>query len=435
MSSRYERLLRLTERTIARGVENRSGQIRVEDQQLEGPYITVDGQRIVDFGSCAYLGLNRSSEMVERAADALGRFGTAHSSSPMYTAIGLYSDLEQRLEEIFGSPVAVAPTTTLAHLAALPVLIDSSDLLLVDQFSHASLQLTSDVLRGRGVEVDFLPHNDVAALKDRLHRDASRYRKVWYAGDGVYSMFGDVAPVEEINSLLPDFENLHLYYDDAHGFGWAGLNGRGYVLDRVDWHPRMIVAAGLSKSFGATGGVLAFGDPALRRRVLYTGGPLTFAGPLQPADLGAAVASGDFHLSAEHAEYQRRFYQKIKLAGSLLKDFGLPIASDECTPIWFIVIGQLQEVLEITRAVMDDGYYVNPASYPAVPMGSAGIRFTQTLHQTDAQLEGLIESLSRHVAERGGDIAVDLRSRIAALEIDRATVQRPSKTVLQSQSV
>lgn len=414
MSSRYERLLRLTERTIARGVKNRSGQIRVEDERLEGPFITVDGNRLVDFGSCAYLGLNRHPELARGASDALSRFGTAHSSSPMYTAVGLYTDLEDRLEHIFDAPVAVAPTTTLAHLAALPVLVDSEDLLLLDQFSHASLQLASDVLRGRGVEVDILPHNDVAALKDRLHQDGARYRRVWYCADGVYSMFGDVAPVEQVNSLLADFDNLHVYWDDAHGFGWEGLHGRGYVLSNVDWHPRMVLAAGLSKSFGATGGVLAFGDPALRRRVLYTGGPLTFSGPVQPADLGAAVASADYHLSPAHRERQIAFHRQIRLARSLLNEYGLPIAAEDFTPIWFIVVGQLERVLDITRAVMDDGYYVNPSSYPAVPMGSAGIRFTQTLHQTDDHLEGLIDSLLRHITETGGDISIDLRQQTSS---------------------
>ena len=424
MASRQERLLRLAERTIARGVKNRSGQIRIEDEQLEGPFITVDGNRLVDFGSCAYLGLNRHPDLLTAAADALGRFGTAHSSSPMYTAIGLYDQLEQKLEQILGAPVVVPPTTTLGHLAALPVVVDPDDLMLIDQFAHASLRLASDVLRGRGTTVDVLGHNDVAALRDRLERDAGSYRRVWFATDGVFSMFGDVAPVEDIQPLLDEYPNLHVYYDDAHGFGWHGDNGRGYVLSKTDWHPRMIVAAGLSKSFGATGGLLAFGDPALRQRVLYTGGPFTFSGPLQPADLGAAVASANLHLSPTYADLQQDFHRRIRFAGKLLHEYGLPVASTERTPIWFIVIGRLERALEITRALMDEGYYVNPASYPAVPMGLAGIRFTQTLHQTDEHLEGLIAALLRHISASGAlrvDIDLTAASQETAVESNRST--------------
>ncbi len=410
MVSRHERLLRITERTIARGVKNRSGQLRIEDDRLDGAFITVDGSKVIDFGSCSYLGLNRSPALKEAAVDAVERFGTGHSSSPMYTALGMYSQLEERMERLFGASVAIAPTTTLGHLGALPVLAGPEDLVLMDQYSHASLQLAADVLRGRGVTLELLPHNDVAALEARLGNDADQYEKVWYAADGVYSMFGDLAPVELIHPLLDEYTNLHLYYDDAHGFGWQGLHGRGYVLSRVQWHKRMVIAAGFAKSFGTTGGILAFGDPELARRVQYTGGPFTFSGPLQPAALGASIASADIHLSSAHNDLKQQLLERIELARTLLHEFGLPIAADETTPIWFIPIGRLEEVLKTTRAVMNDGFYVNPAGYPAVPMGSAGIRFTLTLHQSEADLRGMIESIARHMPDAEPDVTIDLRA-------------------------
>ncbi|MDX2344936.1 MAG: aminotransferase class I/II-fold pyridoxal phosphate-dependent enzyme [Acidimicrobiia bacterium] len=201
-------------------MKNRSGQLRIEDDRLDGAFITVDGSKVIDFGSCSYLGLNRSPALKEAAVDAVERFGTGHSSSPMYTALGMYSQLEERLERMLGASVVVAPTTTLGHLGALPVLAGPADLVLMDQHSHASLHLAADVLRGRGVTLDLLPHNDVAALEARLGNDAGQYEKVWYAADGIYSMFGDLAPVELIHPLLDEYTNLHLYYDDAHGFGW-----------------------------------------------------------------------------------------------------------------------------------------------------------------------------------------------------------------------
>jgi 7-keto-8-aminopelargonate synthetase-like enzyme len=410
MVSRHERLLRITERTIARGVKNRSGQLRTEDDRLEGAFLTLDGSKVLDFGSCSYLGLNRLPALKNAAIDAVERFGTGHSSSPMYTALGLYSQLEERLERLFGASVAVAPTTTLGHLAALPVLAGPDDLVLMDQHSHASLHLAADVLRGRGVTLELLPHNDVSALEARLADHADRYEKVWYVADGVYSMFGDLAPVELIHPLLDQYPNLHLYYDDAHGFGWQGLHGRGYVLSKVDWHERMVVAAGFAKSFGTTGGVLAFGNPAMARRVKYTGGPFTFSGPLQPATLGASIASADLHLSPAHTELKQQLLGRIELARTLLHEFGLLVAADETTPIWFIQIGRLDEVLRTTREVMNDGFYVNPAGYPAVPMGSAGIRFTQTLHQSEGDLRGLIESIARHMPDTEPDVTIDLRT-------------------------
>jgi 7-keto-8-aminopelargonate synthetase-like enzyme len=168
----------------------------------------------------------------------------------------------------------------------------------------------------------------------------------------------------------------------------------------------------LSKSFGTTGGLLAFGDTRLARRVKYTGGPMTFSGPLQPASLGASVASADFHLSDQHWVRRTLLLEQIELARELLHEYGLPIATDELTPLWFIRIGHLETVLEMTRAIMDDGYYVNPAGYPAVPMDSSGIRFTQTLHQTEDQLRGLIASIASHMPGSAPDVVVDLRSEV-----------------------
>jgi 7-keto-8-aminopelargonate synthetase-like enzyme len=394
-------------------VKNRSGQIRTEDERFEGPYITVDGQKIVDFGSCSYLGINRDPALKEAATDAVDRFGTGHSSSPMYTAVGLYDALEERLERMVGAPVAIAPTTTLAHLAALPVLAGPDDLILMDQHAHASLHLAIDVLRGRGVPVELLPHNDIAALQAHVEGVDIQPDKIWYVADGVYSMFGDVAPVGEIHPLLEVYPNLHLYYDDAHGFGWQGENGRGYVLNQVPWHKRMVVSAGFAKSFGTTGGLLAFGDPRLAQRVKYTGGPFTFSGPLQPAALGASIASADFHLSPALRTRQLLLLDRMKLARDLLREYGLPVASEELTPLWFIMIGDLEPVLEMTRALMDDGYYVNPAGYPAVPIGSAGIRFTQTLHQSEEDLRGLIASIAAHMPDAEPEIIIDLRTPVA----------------------
>jgi 7-keto-8-aminopelargonate synthetase-like enzyme len=407
--SRYQRLLEITKSRIDAGVAMGVGRLRTEDDHLEGAMMTVGGQQVVDFGSCSYLGLNRDPRLAAAAADAIARYGTSHSSSTTYTALGLYSELETRLERMFGASVAVAPTTTLAHMAALPVLVLPDDAALVDHQAHASLQMAVDLLRGRGVPVETIPHNDVAALDTAIgrHRQANR---VWYIADGLYSMYGDIAPAEEIHPLLDKYPNLHLYYDDAHGIGWQGLHGRGEILNRVPWHERMVVAGGLSKSFGANGAVLTFGSPDLAKTVAYCGPTFLFSGPIPPASLGAAVASADFHLSAELPIRQRRLRERIELARSLLVANELTLPSREATPIWFVRVGNVTEIIRVVRGLLDDGYYVNPAGYPVVPRGQGGIRFTLTLNQTEEQLRGLVEAIRRHI--RGPsepDITIDLQ--------------------------
>lgn len=408
MASRHERLLHITKSRIERGVQVGIGRLRTQDEALEGARLTIDGQRVVDFGSCSYLGLNRDSRLQDAAAKAVANFGTSHASSATYTALGLYTELEHRLEAIFGAAVVVAPTTTLGHLGALPVLIGPEDVALIDHQAHASIHLAADVLRGRGVRVDVLPHNDVDAL-DAALGELSAVSKVWYLADGIYSMFGDLAPVREIHPLLDRYPNLHLYYDDAHGIGWQGKSGRGFVLDSVPWHKRMVVAGGLSKSFAANGAVIAFGDRDLAKTVAYCGSTLLFSGPIQPASLGAAIASADLHLSPEHQVLQAELLDRISLTHELLVENDLPIPSHELTPIWFVRVGEVEDVIVMVRGLMDDGFYVNPAGFPAVPRGHAGIRFTITLNQTEAELRGLIEAIKRRMPNPDPDVVVDLR--------------------------
>ena len=231
---REARLLEMVQSSMQEAVDAGVIRVRITDDQLMGTKIRVNGRDLVNFGSCSYLGLGQDSRLKEAAASAVERFGPSYSSSVAYASVDLYTDLEQRLTEIFGGhSVIPAPTTTLAHLAALPVLVSRNDLVVIDIQSHASMHMAVDVLRGRGMNVKVVRHNDMKALRSVLASAAETYEKIWYLADGVYSMFGDVAPVAEIDLLMEEFGNLYVYYDDAHGFGWAGRHGVGYVLENT----------------------------------------------------------------------------------------------------------------------------------------------------------------------------------------------------------
>ena len=236
-------------------------------------------------------------------------------------------------------------------------------------------------------------------------------------------MYGDTAPVQEITELLERYPRLHVYLDDAHGFGWQGPNGRGHVLNHLPIHPRMVVIVSLSKSFGAGGAALVFADSAMAHRVWLTGGTLTFSGPIYPAELGAAVASADIHLSAEHPERQARMHAQIDLIAELLVDHNLPAMSLERTPIWFIRLGHYEQAIDLTRRLMDEGFYVNPSAFPAVPRGHGGIRFMNSLHNTDGQITNLVESIARHLPDVVDDleVVVDLtdQAREAASNLNK----------------
>src|SRR6188768_2205523 len=189
----------------------------------DGPTWVVDDQPLRNFASCSYMGLERHPELVAGGLAALNEFGSNFSISRAFLECPLYRSLEEALGEAMSAHVLVAPNTTMAHLAALPVLVGDRDLVLVDQFAHASIHMATELISD--VTIELLRHNRMDLLEQRLQEASATHERVWYICDGVYSMLGDYAPFDELSALLQRFPKLHLYVDDAHGMSWTGRHG------------------------------------------------------------------------------------------------------------------------------------------------------------------------------------------------------------------
>jgi 7-keto-8-aminopelargonate synthetase-like enzyme len=413
-ADQHQRLLKLWERHALTAWRKGLYRARIEDEALSGDRITLRGRSLLNFGSAMYLGLNLDPRLKAAAAQAIEAYGPVYSSSTAYTSVPLYTELEERLSRIFEATVVVPPTTTLAHIAAIPVVVGPRDLVLIDAQAHASLHLATQLVAATGVPVRTLPHNDLVVVEHELAEAEARFDRVWYLADGIYSMYGAVAPVPAIARLLDRYPYLHVYLDDAHGLGWQGRHGRGHVLAQLACHPRMVVVGSLAKSFGSGGAVAAFGDPELARRVTLLGGPMTFSGPVHPAELGASVASADIHLSPEHEKRQRRLYHQIELVRSAAAELRIPLVSHDQSPIWFALVGDAPRAYEVAERMRDRGFYLNIGVFPAVPMGRSGVRFTHTLYLSDDQITAMLEALAATLREVVGDIEVVID--LAALE-------------------
>jgi 7-keto-8-aminopelargonate synthetase-like enzyme len=369
----------------------------VDDGVLDGRTIALDGRSLLSFGSCSYLGLELDARMRDGVCAAVQRYGTQFSSSRSYLSAAPYAELEARLEEMFGRHVLVAPSTTLGHLAALPVLVGSTDAIVLDQQVHHSVRMAADQLRVQGTRVEVVRHNRMDRLEHAIERLAPRHRRVWYLADGVYSMYADLAPFDELRAMLDRHETLHLYLDDSHGIGWAGRHGRGLALEALGMHERLVVAASLNKSFAAAGAALVFPDAATRRRVRMLGGPMMFSGPVQPPMLGAALTSATIHLSPELEERQAALRERVVHLTELLEGLRLPSASHERTPIRYLTLGMPTIAQEVAARLLADGIYVNLAMFPAVPMQQAGLRLALSLHHDLEDIRTLADALARHV--------------------------------------
>jgi 7-keto-8-aminopelargonate synthetase-like enzyme len=409
-----------------------------DDVELDGRTVSFEGQSMLNFGSCSYLGLELDPRMRQAVVDAVMRYGTQFSSSRTYVQAPPYPEAEALLAEMFGGEVLMVPSTSLGHVAALPVIVGSHDTVVVDQMVHHSVQMAVNHVRVQGSPVEMIRHSSIERLERILERAEPGHR-VWYLADGIYSMFSDLAPFAALRDLLDRDERLHLYIDDSHGVGWAGRHGRGPALDALGPHERLVVAASLNKSFAASGAALVFHDSELARKVRLLGGPMIFSGPVQPPMLGAAIASARIHLSDELPRLQAALRERILYCMELLREFCVPLAGTDIAPIRFVPVGLPEPARELAGRLMADGLYTNIATFPAVPMKQSGIRFTLTLHHQQGDIVRLVEALAHHLPAVTGEgpgptIAVPANGA-AARAPGPAAVETPAMRLVHRTSI
>lgn len=370
--------------------------LNVGDDSLHGNLVDINGRELVNFSSCSYLGLEFDHRLKEGAIKAIEGYGTQFSTSRAYLSSKHYSVLEAKFDQIFEAHCVVAPTTTLGHIAAIPVVVSENDAVILDHQVHNSVHTAAALLKPKGIHVELIRHNRMDMLEERIAELSRKYDKVWYMADGIYSMYGDGTPVDQVYALMDKYEKFHFYVDDAHGMSCFGENGRGFVLQNKKIHRKMILAISLAKAFATGGAVLVFPDRQMADFVRTCGGPLITSGPMQPAALGAAIASADIHLSNEIVSIQQGLHENIKYTNLLLKKSGLPLVKDLNSPVFFVGVTLPKIAYQLIKEMMKDGYYTNLGAFPAVPMKNTGVRFTITRLNTFAQIEGLVESMSRH---------------------------------------
>lgn len=370
-----------------------------EDQTLNGRTLKLKNYQneLINFGSCSYLGLETDIRLVSSGIEHLKKYGSQFSSSRTYVSIGAYRELEELLLRIFKAPLLLAPSSTIGHLAVIPAIIQEHDAIIMDHQAHISMHHGTKLIN-TNVTIALLRHNRLDELEKKIEQLKDSHNRIWYFMDGIYSMYGDVAPAKSVIELLNKHPQLYLYVDDAHGMSWTGENGRGYFLNQIgSIHPKMILSTSLAKSFGSSGGVFVFPNEEWCTRVKTWGGPLTYSGPQQPATIGCSIASAKIHLSDEIVSKQLELKTKIKYCNELFKSLDLPLISYDEVPIKFVGLGTPKVGYNMIKRLMNDGFYTNLGIYPAVPENCTGIRFTLTNHLHLSDIERLANTISKHL--------------------------------------
>jgi 7-keto-8-aminopelargonate synthetase-like enzyme len=382
---------------LAEGIARGLGQLTAEDDQLGGRFVTLRGRRQINFGSCSYLGLETDLRLKNAACEAVARYGVQFASSRAYVSCPPYAELERLLAAMFETPLVVAQTTTLAHFAALPLLIGREDAVVCDQLVHNSVQAVLPTLEAAGTFCRFVRHNRIDRLEETVRALGERHRRIWYLADGIYSMHGDPAPLAAIRELMSRNEQLSLYLDDSHGLSWSGKHGRGTLLGDNPLPPRTVMVGSLAKAFSAGGAILALPDAETARLVRTCGSTMIFSGPLQPALIGAGIASARVHLSGELSERQARLRERIHLFNTLAAGRGLPLGSPAATPIRFVKTGDNEATYRMAADLMGAGFYTNTAVFPAVSKRHGGLRVALTVHQTPDDVHALVDAIAARI--------------------------------------
>jgi 8-amino-7-oxononanoate synthase len=339
-----------------------------------GPVVEMEGAERIMLGSNNYLGLTGDERVIQGAADALAKYGTGLTGSRLLNGtIALHLELEQEIAEWMGTEEAIVFTTGhQANLAALGTLLAPGDTVVADSGDHASI-LDGCVLSRAKLRI--FRHNRIDRLERTLQKAARDGGGILVVVDGVFSMEGDVAPLEEIAELSTRF-GARLMVDEAHGAGVLGARGAGAsellgVEDRVD-----LRMGTFSKSLASCGGFIAGSHEVVDfLRVQSRAFLFTAAGV--PAAVGAALAALRIVRSNEGPPLLARVLDNAAYLHVGLRERGLQVVEhegDAMTPIVPVIVGDDWKAVLLWRALYDAGVFVNVAIHPAVPPGGALLR-------------------------------------------------------------
>lgn len=373
----------------------------LHDAGLANPYFTaheqvvrdttiVDGKEYVCFATYNYLGLAGDPTVMQAAKDAIDRYGTSCSASRLVAGERtIHRELEQTIADFLGVEAAMAigsghstNESVLGHLAG------PGDLLLHDELAHNSITQGAKL---SGARRRPFPHNDAAAVDRILAEQRDRYRRVFIAIEGVYSMDGDIAPVPDFIEVKERHKAL-LYIDEAHSIGVLGLHGRG-VSEHFSIDPRQVdVWMGtLSKGLGAIGGYIAGAD-VLIEYLKYTTPSFVFSGALNPCEAAAAQAS--LQLLEDEPDRVGKLAANAKRFLSRARAYGLNTGISRGTPIVPVILGNSENALRASAGLKERGYIVPPIMHPAVEEAAARLRFFITSAHKDEQIDGAVDALA-----------------------------------------
>ena len=370
----------------------------LEDEQA--PLCTYDGRQVINLASNNYLGLCNHPKLREAAIAATRQYGVG--SGAVRTIAGtmrIHMELEEKIAAFKNVEACVVfQSGFTANAGTVSSILGKGDFILSDELNHASI---IDGARLSGAKIKVFRHKDVAHAEELLREIENEPGRKLIITDGVFSMDGDIGPVDKLAALAEKY-NAIMMVDDAHASGVLGRNGRGSV-DHFNVHGRVDVQVGtLSKAIGALGGYVC-GSRDLIDYLYHRARPFLFSTSHPPSVAATCIAAFDI-LESEPERIERlwsntRYFQsELKQAGFDVGGVSTPASE---TPITPIILGDGRRTMAFSRALFEAGVMATGIAFPTVPEGKARIRCILSSEHTLPQLDQALETI-RSVAKQTG---------------------------------
>lgn len=359
----------------------------------QGAWIEVDGAQVLNLCSNNYLGLAGHPRVKAAARDAVERFGAGPAAvRSIAGTLTLHRELERKLALFKGVEAALSfQSGFMANLAVIPALAGEGDEIFSDELNHASIIDGSRLTKAAKTRY---AHADMGELSARLGESKAARKLV--VTDGVFSMDGDIAPLDIVVDIAREHGAM-VMVDDAHGEGVLGRGGRG-IVDYYGLTGQVDIEVGtMSKAFGVVGGYVAASAKVVDYLV-QKARPFLFSSAMTAADTAACIASVD--IMAESEELVERLWKNAEhfQSGMIAAGFDLGVTK---TPITPVIVGDVDMARRLSAMLLADGVFAHAIGFPTVPMGRARIRCMVSAAHTTGDLDLAVEKFTKAGRELG----------------------------------
>jgi glycine C-acetyltransferase len=366
-------------------------------QSAQGPWTMVDGKKVLNLCTNNYLGFANHPKLKEAAKRAIDTYGVGPAAvRSIAGTMDLHLQFEERMARFKGVEGAVSfQSGFCANLAVIPALVEKEDGIFSDELNHASI---IDGCRLSRATIERFAHCDPDDLERVLKEKRGNYRRAIVITDGVFSMDGDVAPLDKEYEIAERYNAIFMV-DDAHGEGVLGRGGRG-IVDHFGLHGKVDVEVGtLSKAFGVMGGVVA-GKKLITDYLRQKARPFLFSSAATPADVAACIAAID--VLEESTALVDKLWENTRTFKAEMQRMGFDTGKS-VTPITPVMLGEAPLAKEFSRQLFEEGVFAMALGYPTVPRGKARIRVMMSAGLERSDLEFGLEAF-RRVGKRLGVI-------------------------------